>query len=60
MKNKKIGSATLTIIIVGIVSLIYSFSAYSDILHMQTTQDNYEINIKELFKNKYEELENKL
>lgn len=60
MKNKKIGSATLTIILAGIISLIYSFSAYSDILHLQITQDNYEKNIKNVFKKVYEHTEEKL
>ena len=54
MKKKKFGSATLTIIVLGIISLIYGFSIYSDILHRQTTQDNYEKKLKENFNQKYE------
>lgn len=60
MKKKKFGSATLTIIVLGIISLIYGFSIYSDILHMQTTQDNYEKKLKENFNQKYEKIQEKI
>lgn len=60
MKKNKIGSATLTVIILGIISLIYGFSVYSDILHLQTTQDNYELNMRNMFEQEYEEMEKKL
>lgn len=60
MGKKKLGSATLAIIVLGIISLIYGFSIYSDILHMQTTQDNYEKNLKENFNEKYKEIQEKI
>ena len=60
MEKKKLGSATLTIIVLGIISLIYGFSIYSDILHMQTTQDNYEKKLKENFNQKYEKIQEKI
>ena len=59
MKKNKIGSATLTVIILGIISLIYGFSVYSDIWQWQNTQDNYELNMRNMFEQEYEEMEKK-
>lgn len=53
---KKIGSATVVIIMFGIVFMLYSSSTYADVRHLKNNYDEYEKNIIEQYEKEYNDI----
>ena len=53
---KKLGSATLVIILFSIVFMLYSTSTYADVRHLKNNYDEYEKNILERYETKYNDM----
>ena len=57
---KKIGSATVVVILFSIVFMLYASSTYADVRHMKNQYDEYETSIIEQYEidynNKVQEL----
>lgn len=50
---KKIGSATVVVILFAIVFMLYASSTYSDVRHMRNQYNEYEQDIIEKYEVKY-------
>lgn len=50
---KKIGSATLVVILFSIVFMLYASSTYADVRHMKNQYDEYERDIIEKYEIQY-------
>ena len=50
---KKVGSATLVVVIFAIVFMLYSTSTYADVRHMKNNYDEYENDIIEKYDREY-------
>lgn len=50
---KKIGSATIVVILFAIVFMLYATSTYADIRHMKNQYNDYESYIIEKYENEY-------
>lgn len=54
MDKPKKGSAVIVVIVTAIVFLVYTASAYTDILHLRTMHEKYFNNITNLYDKEYE------
>ena len=50
---KKIGSATIVVIMFAIVFMLYATSTYADVRHMKNQYNDYESHIIEKFETEY-------
>lgn len=50
---KKLGSATIVVILFSIVFMLYASSTYADVRHMKNQYNEYEKNIIEKYENEY-------
>ena len=50
---KKIGSATIVVILFSIVFMLYASSTYADVRHMKNQYDEYERDIIEKYEIQY-------
>ena len=50
---KKVGSATIVIILFAIVFMLYSSSTFADVRHMKNNYNEYEQKIIEKYENEY-------
>lgn len=50
---KKIGSATIVVILFSIVFMLYASSTYADVRHMKNQYNEYEKDIIEKYENEY-------
>lgn len=50
---KKLGSATVVVIMFSIVFMLYASSTYSDVRHMKNQYNEYENNIIEKYETQY-------
>lgn len=59
-KIKKIGSATVAIVVVAMVFMLYATSTYADVRHLKNKYNEYEHDIIQIYKidynNKIQEL----
>lgn len=51
---KKLGSATLVVIIFSIIYILYATSTYADVRHLKNNYDTYEENIVKKYEQEYE------
>lgn len=52
--KKKIGSATLVVIMFSIIYILYSSSTYADVRHLKNNYDTYIDNITKMYEEEYE------
>ena len=50
---KKIGSATIVVILFSIVFMLYASSTYADVRHMKNQYNQYEKDIIQKYENQY-------
>ena len=50
---KKIGSATIVIIMISMVFMLYASSTYSDVRHLKNKCNEYERNLTEKYEEEY-------
>ena len=50
---KKIGSATIVVVMVAIVFMLYATSTYADVRHMSNQYNEYERDIIQRYENEY-------
>ena len=53
---KKKGSATLVVILLSTIFMLYSVSTYSDVRHMKRTYDEYYKRITSLYEQEYNKM----
>lgn len=52
--KKKIGSATLVVIMFSIIYILYSSSTYADVRHLKNNYETYRDSINEKYEEEYE------
>lgn len=52
--KKKIGSATLVVIMFSIIYILYSSSTYADVRHLKNNYETYKERINEKYEEEYE------
>lgn len=52
--KRKIGSATLVVILFSIIYILYSSSTYADVRHLKNNYETYKENIYETYEEEYE------
>ncbi len=52
--KRKIGSATLVVILFSIIYILYSSSTYADVRHLKNNYETYKKNIYETYEEEYE------
>jgi hypothetical protein len=53
---KKKGSATLVVILLSTIFMLYSVSTYADVRHMKRTYDEYQKRITSIYEQEYNKM----